>query len=79
MGMTLEMIVTVSITFIKFILLTPELHESAKSRSQGLSTGPMILGDIQLKDHAMSLQGYDIIVEPYQTLRATSAQELPRR
>jgi len=29
-----------SITFIKFNILTQELHESPKDRSMGLSTGP---------------------------------------
>ena len=34
------------ITFIKFIILTQEPHESPKSRSMGFSTGPMALVDI---------------------------------
>jgi len=33
-----------SITFIKFILLAQELHESSKSRSPGFSTGPKVRG-----------------------------------
>jgi len=54
-----------SITLIKFIILTQELHESPKDRSMGLSTGPMALVDIQLSDHATLAPGFSIIVEPY--------------
>jgi len=53
-----------SITFIKFIILTQEPHESPRSRSMGFSTGPMALVDIQTSDHA-STPSFTFAVEPY--------------
>jgi len=55
-----------SITFIKFIILTQELHESPKDRSPGFLTGPMALVDIQLID-----------VEPMGSPKRTSSDPWP--
>jgi len=66
------------ITFIKFIILTQEHHESPKSRSMGFSTGLMTLVDIQMSDHASLTPGFTFAVEPYDQchLRKDSAGQM---
>jgi len=65
-------------TFIKFILLTQEVHESSKSRSLEFSTGPVALVDIQLIDHATLALGYTTIIKSYETcyLRENSTRQM---
>jgi len=66
------------ITFIEFIILTQEPHESPKSRSMCSSTGLMALVDIQMSDHASLTPGFTIAVEPYNQchLRKDSAGQM---